>query len=157
MLPELLCIGVSRNQVDEVFSIIIAIIPNRSFCQMYANFPWVELIPKSFIQLQKEKEKFVVACWITSYKKTQALSRRSRAVSVKKCTKKVWCTNNVVVLFIKHNAFLTFSLPSLCSDHKVPPTWLGLQGSKNQDPSDDIASFGLIPFWKDCTNFSAMQ
>ena len=37
---------------------------------MYADFPVVELIPKSFIQLQKDKEKFVVVCSITSYKKT---------------------------------------------------------------------------------------
>ena len=50
----------------------------------------------------------------------QALSRCSRAMAAKKCTKKAWCTWKVVVLLIKPVAFLPFSLPSASSLLKLP-------------------------------------
>ena len=43
----------------------------------------------------------------------QEISRPSRAVMAKKCTKKCKCTCRVVVLVIKPIAFLTLLLPSL--------------------------------------------
>ena len=83
-------------------------------------------IPKSLIQVQKEKESSL----LLSYVLHKPEIRHFHVVVVHKKSKemyeKVWCKCKVVVLLIKPIDFLTFWLPSPSSDLKVPTVedWL---------------------------------
>ena len=67
-----------------------------------------------------------------------AFSRRRRAKTGKRYTKKASCTCKVVVLLIKPFVFLTFSLPSASLDLKVPSD--DSDDGDNSDNSDNTDS-----------------
>ena len=77
-------------------------------------------ILKDCIKVQEKKRKFLSCVPVLEKTWIQALSRCSRAMTAKECTKKAWCTCKVVVLLIKPIAFLPFSLPSASSLLKLP-------------------------------------
>ena len=76
------------------------------------EFPW----SWDRTKLSKEKEKFVVACFVLHSKWHTDISRRGRAVTIKKFTRK--CA--ACVLRVKPIAFLTFSLSSRSWLLKLP-------------------------------------
>ena len=68
----------------------IALIPSRSIRQILPFFFWSWIL-KDYIEVQQKEKKFVVLCSATSSTKGDIryiFSRRSRAVTAKKCTKK---------------------------------------------------------------------
>ena len=77
-------------------------------------------ILKDCIKVQEKKRKFLSFVPVLDKTWIQALSRCSRAMTAKKCTKKACCTCKVVVFLIKPIAFLPFSLPSASSLLKLP-------------------------------------
>ena len=77
-------------------------------------------ILKDCIKVQEKKRKLLSCVPVLDKTWIQALSRCSRAMTAKKCTKKAWCTCKVVVLLIKPIPFLPFSLPSASSLLKLP-------------------------------------
>ena len=63
-------------------------------------------------KFRKRKKNSSSLVYILHEAKNQAFSRRSRAATATKCTKKAWCTCKIVVLVNKPIAFLSFSLQS---------------------------------------------
>ena len=84
------------------------------------------LIPNYCIKVQEKKKKVVVLCSRPRQNvKNEPLSRGSRAVTAKKCTKSVMhvqscCFANLNLLFF---FFLPFSFSCVGTAHKVSPDW----------------------------------
>ena len=70
-------------------------IPSRSVRQMLAIF--LELNSETVSRFRKRIRKSLSCAFALHKSWNWALSRRSRAVTAKKCTKKAWCTCKVVV------------------------------------------------------------
>ena len=106
----------------------IAIIPTHLLCQMWANPPEAEF-QVTISKLRKRYKISSLLVYVLLKTRNKAFPRRCRVKTRKKCTKKVWCTCEVVVLLIKPFVFFTFSLPSASLDLKSPycfstGTWL---------------------------------
>ena len=92
----------------------IALIPSRSIRQILPFFFWSWIL-KDYIEVQQKEKKFVVLCSATSSTKREIryiFSRRSRAVTAKKCTKKHDAGAESLFCLSKPVAFLLFSLTS---------------------------------------------
>ena len=98
-----------------VLSVFIAIIPTHLLCQMWANPPEAEF-QVTISKLRKRNKISSLLVYVLYKTRNKAFPRRSRVKTVKKCTKKVWCTCKVVVLLIKPIVFL----PSRCR----PRRWI---------------------------------
>ena len=70
------------------------------------EFPWSWLQWGPHLILERERKKYVVACWRPP--KKLEIRRRSLAGTAKKCPKKTWCTCRVVDLLNNPIAFLKF-------------------------------------------------
>ena len=97
---------------------------------MWANPPEAEF-QVTISKLRKRNKISSLVVYAVHKKRKKAFPRRSRVKTVKKCTKKVCCTWEVVVLLIKPIVFFTFSLPSASLDLKVP----------------NISKSPSVPFW----------
>ena len=87
---------------------------------MLTNF-FASWILKDCIKVQEKKKKVVVLCSAILDKTwKKALSRRSRATTAKKCTKKSDARAELLLCQSKPIAFLPFLLPSLSSLLKLP-------------------------------------
>ena len=101
------------------FQTFSAFVPIRWKCQKWANFPGADFLGTT-LNLRKRKKNLSSLVCVRHETWNYAFSRRSRAETAEKCTRKVWCTCKFVVLPNKPIAFLTFSLPSPWSLLKLP-------------------------------------
>ena len=102
-------------------------------------------ISKNNIYVQKEKENFGPLVYVIRKTYREGISRRtcSNAVTAKKCTKKRNVRAEVVVLLIKPNSSLTFSLPLPSSDLSSPLRWLNTVLREVSGKSRDGGCFKL--------------
>ena len=101
-------------------------------------------IPREHIQVQKQKQNFVVACLRFPTKLVEI--SRSRAKTAKKCIKKGrWrCKLKLLFLFIKSIAFLPFSFTSPSSLLKLSALKVSMPVSTNTRQQRSI----IIRFWE---------
>lgn len=99
-----------------IVSVFIANIPTHLLrTELLATL--LQLNSKDHIQVQEEKVKFVMACFIFDKMWNETFSLCNHVVKATKCQKK-YCTCRAV-LSLKPMALLKFSLPSPWSDLKV--------------------------------------
>ena len=102
----------------------------RSFC-LNSNYsysltlsnvgkPYWSLISRDYNQTQTEKQNFIVACLCSPYNTKLGIFTSQSCKNRKEMYNKAWCTCKVVVLLIKPIFFLTFSLPSVSLNLKLP-------------------------------------
>ena len=100
-------------------SVFIAIIPTHLLCQMQANPPEAEFQGTKFKLRKRNKISPLLVC-VLHKTRNQAFSRRSRAKTGKKCTKKRDARAKLLFCSLNQLFFFTFSLLSASVDLKLP-------------------------------------
>ena len=88
-------------------------------CLIQANFPRVDLLGTA-LKFRKKKKHSSLLVYVLRKAWNQAFSRRSRAVTAKKCTKKRDARAELLFCLTNPLLFLPFSLPSPSSLLKLP-------------------------------------
>ena len=108
------------NSWIRVFSIFIAITPSHLLCDIYRR-TLQRLNSKEPYPSSERGRKFRRRlCTSSVQREIRPVSRRSRAVTAKKCTKKRDARAKLLLWLLNLFAFVTFSLPSPSSYLKVP-------------------------------------
>ena len=95
----------------------------RAFCNFFerkqVNFPGIEFLGTE-PTFRKRKKKLSCCIYVLRETSLEGISRCSRAVTVKKCTKKCSARTELLFCLCKPIAFLTSSLPLSSSLLKLP-------------------------------------